>query len=647
MPGKKASWSLIVIAALAIALATPGGAAGWSAAPASGQEGHERGYDVRKDRSNMVPMRDGALLSTDIYFPDGAEGPLSTILIRTPYNKENTYPYRRTRSADDPGWIPTFVSEGYVVVVQDIRGRFESEGRYRVRYSDRDDGYDTVEWLINQPWSDQKVATFGCSYLGETQLALSAAKHPNHIAAMPQAPSAAYYAPGRPWSSFDGGVFELAQTAGWFLNSGTTVFMQPPDHVDREEWFKGDMARKFMVYPDAGRENAFQAYQHLPIVDIVKNRRMTHTDYEEYASNPPESDYFYDNDFVRSNDTFDVPALYIDSWYDFGVDDTLTMFNQMRDKAVSERARRNQFVIVAPSTHCGWERATENTIVGERELGDARKDFQDIYMRWMAHWLKGDDNGITDMPRVQYYLMGANEWRSDDYWPPSGTTSEKIYLQSGGRANSRFGDGTLSWSVPSGDQPADRFTYDPATPVPTRGGNTCCTGFPEGSGGYDQSTNEMRADILVYTSEPLEEGIEVTGDLGAVLYVGSDAKDTDFTLKLVDVYPDGRAFNIQEGARRMRYRDNLSVPVWMEAGEVYEIQLDLHAASNYFAKGHRIRVEVSSSNFPRWSRNLNTGGNNYDETEWVVANQIVHHSAEYPSHVILPIVKSGTVADDE
>jgi len=647
MPGKRASWSLIAIAALAIALATPGGAAGWSVAPASGQQGHEGGYEVRKDRSNMVPMRDGTLLSTDIYFPDGAEGPVSTILIRTPYNKENTYPYRRTRDADDPGWIPTFVSEGYAVVVQDIRGRFESAGRYRVRYSDRDDGYDTVEWLIKQPWSDQKVATFGCSYLGETQLALSAAKHPNHIAAMPQAPSAAYYAPGRPWSSFDGGVFELAQTAGWFLNSGTTVFMQPPDHVDREEWFKGEMARKFMVFPDAGRENAFQAYQHLPVVDIVKNRGMTHTDYEEYASNPPESDYFYDNDFVRSSDTFDNAALYIDSWYDFGVDDTLTMFNQMRDQAVSEHARDNQFVIVAPSTHCDWESATENTIIGERELGDARKDFRDIYMRWMARWLKGEDNGITEMPRVQYYLMGANEWRSDDYWPPAGTTNEKIYLHSGGRANSRFGDGGLSWAAPEGDQPADRFTYDPGTPVPTRGGNTCCTGIPEGSGGYDQSTNEMRADILVYTSEPLEEGIEVTGDLGAVLYVGSDAKDTDFTIKLVDVYPDGRAFNIQEAARRMRYRDNLSVPVWMEEGEVYEIELDMHASSNYFAEGHRIRIEVSSSNFPRFDRNLNTGGNNYDETEWVVANQIVHHSSEYPSHVILPIVRPGAVADDE
>ena len=640
MSGKKASWSLIAIAALVIPGSIPDAVAGW--APDGDPQD---GYKIRRDRSNMVPMRDGVGLSTDIYFPEGAEGPHGTILIRTPYNKEGSA---------SGNTIPMFIDEGYVVAVQDIRGRYESEGRYRLRYSDREDGYDTVDWLIKQPWSNQKVATFGCSYLGETQLALAASKHPNHVAAMPQAPSSAYYSPGRPWAAYDGGVFELAQTAGWFMGSGSTVFLNPPDWVDREEWFKGEMARKFENYADpqrglegGSRRNRVGAFDALPVIDLVKNTGMTHTDYEEYLTNPPESDYFYDNDFIRSDDTFDVPALYLDSWYDFGVDETLTMFNQMRDNAVTKHARENQFVIVAPSTHCSWARATENTIIGERELGDARKDFLNIYLRWMAHWLDGEDNGITEMPRVQYYLMGANEWRESEVWPPQGTNNEKIYLHSGGRANSRFGDGTLSWTAPSRDQPTDRYTYDPGTPIPTRGGNTCCTGLPDGSGGYDQSKNEMRADMLVYTSEPLEEGIEMSGDISAVLYVGSDVKDTDFIVRLVDVYPDGRAFNIQEGARRMRYRDNDSVPVWMEEGEVYEIQLDLHSSSNYFGKGHRIRVDVTSSNFPRFDRNLNTGGNNYDETEWVVANQIVYHSAQYPSHVTLPIVRSGAAVGDE
>jgi putative CocE/NonD family hydrolase len=294
-------------------------------------------------------------------------------------------------------------------------------------------------------------------------------------------------------------------------------------------------------------------------------------------------------------------------------------------------------MIIAPSTHCGYYSATEHTIIGERDLGDARIDLFDIQLRWYDHWLKGIDNGVTDMPRVRYYLMGKNEWKSADAWPLPDTSFRKFHLHSDGRANSRHGDGKLSAPAP-GDEPADRFTYDPATPVPSLGGQACCTGTAEGAGGYDQSTAEMRQDVLVYTSDPLEKGLEVTGPLEVVLYVASSAKDTDFTAKLVDVYPDGRAFNVQEGAQRMRYREGFAKNLRMKKGEVYEIHIDLHATSNYFGPGHRIRIDVSSSNFPRWDRNLNTGGNNYDETEWVTAENTVHHSKRYPSHLILPVI---------
>ena len=283
------------------------------------------------------------------------------------------------------------------------------------------------------------------------------------------------------------------------------------------------------------------------------------------------------------------------------------------------------------------------TRAGARDVGDWQLDFNDMYLRWYQHWLDGADNGITDMPRVQYYLMGLNEWRSADSWPVEGTVYRNFYLNGNGRANSRFGDGTLSYAPPS-ESAADSFVYDPATPVPTRGGNVCCTGMETGAGGYDQSTVEMRNDVLVYTSAPLDEGIEVSGFLEVVLYVSSDAKDTDFTAKLVDVYPDGRAFNLQEGAIRMRYREGMRRKVWMEEGEVYEVHLDLHATSNFFGKGRRVRLEVSSSNFPRWSRNLNTGGNNYDESEGIPAHNTVHHSPEYPSHVILPVVERGQIS---
>jgi hypothetical protein len=412
--------------------------------------------------------------------------------------------------------------------------------------------------------------------------------------------------------------------------------------MDREEWFQSEQSEMFTTGHGTTRaqydaQEMLDIYSTLPIVDVVRNLGMKYTDYEDYVTNTPESEYFDEGDWVRADDTFDAPALYIDSWYDFGPAESLKMFNQMRANAPSKKARDNQYIIMTPSTHCAWAGATENTIIGERDLGDARKEFVDIYLKWYEHWLKGVDNGITDMPRVQYYLMGRNEWRSAENWPIEGTNYQKFYLGSDGNANSRHGDGMLS-ALPSENAVVDRFVYDPATPVPTRGGNVCCTGMETGAGGYDQSTIEMRNDVLVYTSAPLEEAIEVTGYLEVVLYVSSDAKDTDFTAKLVDVYPDGRAFNLQEGAKRMRFRENLRRKVWMEEGEVYEIHLDLHATSNYFDKGHRVRLDVSSSNFPRWSRNMNTGGNNYDESEGIPANNTIHHSAEYPSHVVLPVV---------
>jgi putative CocE/NonD family hydrolase len=590
--------------------------------------------EIRKEKSIFVPMRDGVRLSTDLYFPEGVDGKLPVILVRTPYGKDGTYPYG--------GMIPLLVQQGYIVAIQDARGRYESEGEYRARYWDRKDGYDMVDWLVDQPWSDGQIATFGCSYLGETQITLGAEKHPNHVAMMPMASGAAYNNIGRPFTSFDGGVLELAQTAGWFINAGTKVFHGPPAWMDREEWFQSEQSGMFTTGHGSTRaqynaQEMLDIYSTLPIVDIVSNLGMKYTDYEDYVTNTPESEYFDEGDWVRADDTFDTPALYIDSWYDFGPGESLKMFNQMRANAPSKKARDNQYIIMTPSTHCAWAGATENTIIGERDLGDARKEFVNIYLKWYEHWLKGVDNGITDMPRVQYYLMGRNEWRSAENWPIEGTNYQKFYLGSGGTANSRHGDGMLS-ALPPENAVVDRFVYDPATPVPTRGGNVCCTGMETGAGGYDQSTIEMRNDVLVYTSAPLDEGIEVTGYLEVVLYVSSDAKDTDFTAKLVDVYPDGRAFNLQEGAKRMRFRENLRRKVWMEEGEVYEIHLDLHATSNYFDKGHRVRLEVSSSNFPRWSRNMNTGGNNYDESEGIPANNTVHHSAEYPSHVVLPVV---------
>jgi putative CocE/NonD family hydrolase len=582
-------------------------------------------------RSTMVPMRDKITLSTDLYMPGGATEKLPAILIRTPYGKPTT-----------SGWyketIEALVARGYVVALQDMRGRYESEGRYDPSIGDRNDGYDTITWLTDQSWSNDKVGTLGCSYMGDVQVVLAATRHPKHAAASPMAPATGYLAYGRPWVSYDGGAFELAQTAGWFSSSGSRIVYGPPSWMDRQEWFRSEAASLFRSTPDRDSQAYLEFISTLPVIDILRKSGSPPTDYENFVSNNPDGPYFQEREWAHKSDRFDVPALFVDSWYDYGVAETLELFNLFQKNSVSERSRDNQFMIIAPSTHCGYYSATEHTIIGERDLGDARIDLFDIQLRWYDHWLKGIDNGVTDMPRLRYYLMGKNEWKSADAWPLPDTSYRKLHLHSGGRANSRHGDGALSAPAPGEDEPADRFVYDPATPVPSLGGQACCTGTEEGAGGYDQSTTEMRHDVLVYTSDPLEKGLEVTGPLEVVLYVASSAKDTDFTAKLVDVYPDGRAFNVQEGAQRMRYREGFSKNLRMKKGEVYEIHIDLHATSNYFGPGHRIRLEVSSSNFPRWDRNLNTGGNNYDETEWVTAKNTVHHSKRYPSHLVLPVI---------
>lgn len=591
----------------------------------------EKEYPIKTLKSNMVPMRDGTLLSTDLYLPADASGPWPVILLRTVYGKNTAF--------DNSPVLNELLGRGYVIAIQDVRGRYESEGTYIAATKRREDGYDTVEWLIAQPWSNQKVGTAGCSYLGETQVVLAAAKHPNHLTAIPMSSASGYYAPGRAWSSFDGGVFELAQTAGWFASSGAKIFYGPPASVDRQEWFQSPAARLFTQAPKIDFAAYLSLINTLPTFDILQRAQLPPTDYEDFITHLPDADYFRNKDWVQQSDSFDVPALFMDSWYDYGAAESLAMFNLFQENGLSKRARENQFIIIGPGTHCAYPYASEQTVVGERDLGDARLDFLDIQLRWYDHWLKDVDNGITSMPKIQYYLMGKNEWRSSDQWPLAQTNYRKLYLDSRGKANSRQGDGLLSFKPPAGEA-IDEFVYDPASPVPSLGGHTCCTGTDTEAGGYDQSGIEMRNDILVYTSAPLEQGIEVTGPLVVVLQVSSSAVDTDFTAKLVDVYPDGRAFNIQEGALRMRYRQGLAKKVLMDPGKIYEVHLDLHASSNYFSPGHRIRLEVSSSNFPRWERNLNTGGNNYDETEWQTATNRVYHSKKHHSYVLLPIIEN-------
>ncbi len=391
-----------------------------------------------------------------------------------------------------------------------------------------------------------------------------------------------------------------------------------------------------------------QALRHLPEMDILKAvdgppgifaDEMAVDTRGSMITRAPNDPAWYRGGLWHDNMPINVPGFWFMSWYDVSVGPNLAAYNHVRKTARGEIANQ-QYAVIAPTLHCSYKRATENTIVGERSMGDARLNYDELTWGWFDHFLKGENNGILEkIPRVRYFTMGANRWQASDTWPPRGAQPLTFFLSSSGRANTMNGDGALMSTAPATDS-TDKFDYDPMNPVPSYGGNVCCTGNAVQGGAFDQRKMEERNDILVYSTEPLKEGIEVSGPIEVTLYVSSDVKDTDFTVKLIDVYPDGRAYNLDETIQRLRYRNGYDKPLaWMETGKVYKVTLQPMNTSNFFEAGHRIRLEVSSSNFPRFDRNLNTGGRNYDETKGVVAHNVVHHSKQYPSELKITVVK--------
>jgi putative CocE/NonD family hydrolase len=379
-----------------------------------------------------------------------------------------------------------------------------------------------------------------------------------------------------------------------------------------------------------------EALKHLPIQDILKNINGKKEIFDKMVRRKPNDPAWFEGGLYHDTMDLKVPGFWFVSWYDVSVGPNIALFNHLRKNSEN---RDNQYLIIAPTLHCGFTRATDNTVVGELSVGDARLNYEEQIYSWFDLWLKDEKNDFKEKtPRVQYYTMGSNKWQTSETWPPEKAKMTTWYLHSNGNANTP-GNGKLSPEKPGNQSPADSFTYDPMDPVPSLGGNVCCTGNAVQGGAYDQQEQEKREDILVYTTEPLKEGVEVSGFIETTLYVSSDAKDTDFTVKLVDVHPDGKAYNLDETIQRVRYREGYDKEVFMEEGKVYELKLSPLSTSNYFKKGHSIRIEVSSSNFPRFARNLNTGGDNFDEKEGVVANNKVHHSGKYTSHIKLPVLR--------
>lgn len=584
----------------------------------------------------MMPMRDGIRLATDIYRPKTANK-VPIVFSRTPYNFNSWGDgERRTRTAQR---AYEAVKRGYAYVVQNERGRYFSEGEWDILGTPLTDGYDAFSWMKDQEWSNGKIGTLGCSSTAEWQMAVAALDHPAHAAMVPQSFGAGvgrvgeFYEQGN-W--YRGGAEQLLFFA-WLYGVEHDKFKpRIPAGATQEDLIR--ISRFYDLAPENPPVDMSEALSHLPIQDMLQNIKGKREIFDKMVRRTPIHEDWFSGGLYHDNMDLATPSFWFASWYDVSISPNLALYNHVRNNSKDAEVRDNQYLVIAPTLHCRYTRATENTIVGQRSVGDARLNYDEQIYAWFDLWLKEEQNNFKEnTPKVQYFTMGSNKWQAADTWPPESSKMTTYYLNSDGNANSLYGDGALIKDKPTSDTP-DSFKYDPMNPVPSYGGNVCCTGNAVEGGAFDQRQMETRNDILVYTTAPFEEGVEISGFVESTLYVSSDVKDTDFTIKLIDVYPDGRAYNLDETIQRVRYREGYDKEVFMEEGKVYKLDLTPMATSNYFKKGHSIRIEISSSNFPRFARNLNTGGRNYDEKAGITARNTVHHSPEYLSAIRLPIV---------
>jgi len=565
---------------------------------------------------NGVPMktRDGVTLYSDIYRPKGDEK-FPVILMRTPYDKS-------------VGWAASsayqIATHGYVVVVQDVRGRYTSEGDWYPFRHESNDGYDTVEWAAALPSSNGKVGMTGGSYVGATQM-LAAIAHPSHLAGICPVVTASNYHDG--WT-YQGGAFEQWFDQNWTTQLATNTMWRLI--AKDTNALLGAPVLPLVHYP------AFN-YAALPAgADATAQLApyyldwLTHPDYDAYWKQWSIEEHFAD---------IQVPALHIGAWYDIFLAGTLRNYMGIKAHGATDEARKGQRLLVQIGGHAGFGRR-----IGDVEFGDDALKFtsMEVVLAWYDYLFKGVQNEFATLP-VRIFVMGDNKYHQESDWPPPENKLTRYYLHSGGSANSLRGDGGLFLTPPK-KEASDKFTYDPANPVPTIGGSLCCDAAHYEPGPRDQRAAENRNDVLVYSTKPLAEDMEVTGPVTLELWASSSAVDTDFTAKLVDVSPSGFAMDLTDGILRMRYRDSQEKPELMNPDQVYKISVDLGATGNVFKKGHILRLEVSSSNFPRFDRNLNTGAVQATSREFAPATNTILHDAEHPSALLLPVIPAGAAA---
>lgn len=594
-----------------------------------------RATGIYLDRDVLVPMRDGVRLATDVYRPEGS-GQHPVVLERTPNGKQRT-----VTSLTLALLLPDLVERGYAVVVQDMRGRFNSVGDWEPFRCEINDGFDTVRWAATQPWSTGRVGMVGVSYSGAAQLLAAMAAPPGLTTIVPAAGGGDPY---EHWVYGKGGSLDLCFVMSWTLflarNAALRQGLVERD-LDELQATDAEVERALMSDPDTARPAlrrraaiVARAFARRPVGDIPALQAAAPY-LRQWLQHPTRDGYWVDRSASDHYAKMRTPALHVTGWYDLLLEGTIATFLGMRADAATPKARHGQRLIIGPWIH-GAYTPCPPTPAAQVDFGQsAYVDFPELELRWLDHWLKGEDTAILSGAPIRLFVMGDNVWRGEHEWPLARTQWTPWYLHSDGRANGLGGDGRLTTDPPR-NEAADRFAYDPCDPVPTLGG--CLPPYGLEPGVFDQRPVERRSDVLVFTSTALEQDLEVTGPVAIELWAASSAPDTDFTAKLVDVQPDGRALNICDGIVRARHRRSGGTVSLITPGVVYPHRIELTPTSTVLRCGHRIRVEVSSSNFPHRPPNPNTG--QPLDSAWVpvVAHQVVHHDARHPSAVILPVI---------
>ena len=560
---------------------------------------------IRVDTHVAAAMRDGVKLYADIYRPR-REGRFPVLVVRTPYGT------MRDGAQTEP---VHFAQKGYAVVVQDVRGRYESDGQWDPFRKEAEDGYDTIEWAARQPWSNGKVATEGGSYLGHVQWRAASLAPPSLVAAFPRVASTNIYAN---WAYF-GGAFRLSFNFGWGVVRMPHRIMQPQYIHGGAAFTAEELTYDKILWALPLKESDLASSN-----DAVKHYRdwIQHQGYDAYWKSISDEERFGE---------IKVPIHTQGGWYDIFLAGTINGFTGMRNKGGSEKARRESKMLIGAWGHGASQK------FGDIDFGPtANRSLPAREVQWFEHYLKGVDNGIDREPPVEIFFMGANKWARAQDWPLPATRYTPYYLAGNGPANTGRGGGTLSAAKPDAAG-KDTYEYDPAKPVPTLGGNNCC-GTPTLAGPRDQRPIEERNDVLVYSSAVLDSPMAIAGPVKMKLHASTDGRDTDFMVKLIDVAPGGIAINIAEGILRTRFRKGLDRMELLEPGKEYEFEVEMVGTANVFLPGHRIRVDITSSNFPQFDRNPNTGEALGASSKLRVAKQMVFHGGARASHIVLPVV---------